>query len=127
VAAETVQVYVSWVGASVPTATIQLVAFEKVRIEAGASSVVTLTIPPRQLALLRNASTTHSTYLDDEFMNATMVPPVWTSEAVRLKLWVGGQQPNQATSAPSNVLATEVEVVGKATPLAGCAQPHALY
>ena len=30
---------------------------------------MTLSIPPRQLALLHNASTAHSTYLDDEFGN----------------------------------------------------------
>ena len=119
-AAETVQAYVQWIAPSVPAAEIQLVAFEKVYLQAGESSKVTLTMPPRQLALLRNASTTHSTYLDDLYANHSMVPPVWVSEQVRIKLWVGGQQPNQMTSAASNVLLADVEVIGNSSPIAEC-------
>ena len=59
-AAETVQAYVRWHNASVPTASVQLVAFEKVLLRPGQRRTVTLTLAPRQLAVLHNASTTVS-------------------------------------------------------------------
>ena len=104
-----------------PTATIQLVAFEKVLVEPGHGQVVSLRVSPRQLAVLHNASTTHSKFLDDAYAGeADPTPPSWVLEPVSISLFVGGQQPNQAVAAPSNVLAATVHIVGEATPLATC-------
>ena len=68
---------------------------------------VALTLPPSRLAVLA-------------------VPGVgdaastWMASPVSMRLYVGGQQPGMAVSAPSNVLHTAFDVVGAAVPLAQC-------
>ena len=105
-----------------PTADIQLVAFDKVRLSPGESALVSLKIPPRQYATLHNASTTHSIYLDDAWNSTTdPIPPQWVAEPLVLNLFVGGQQPFQEVKAPSNILTTNVQLTGQPTPVAQCA------
>ena len=118
--AETVQVYVSWKSPTVPTAQIQLVAFEKILLAPGEKKTVALRVEPRELAVLHNASTTHSEYLDDDYNETEPVPPTWVVEPLGLNVWVGGQQPSQPVSAPSNVLAADVHIVGDMTPVVAC-------
>jgi hypothetical protein len=67
-------VYISWVGPSAPTATVQLAAFAKVLLQPGQRTTVALRLEPRSLAVLHNASTTHSVYLDDAFNETEPVP-----------------------------------------------------
>ena len=116
------QVYMRWEKPSRPTADLQLVAFGKHIIGSGSKQTLQLSIPPRQMAVLHNASTTHSAYLDDAWANKTMVPPSWVVEPLTVTLWVGGQQPHQPVSAPSNVLMTTVQIVGEAKAIEAC--PH---
>ena len=119
--AEVVQAYLRWGKASHPTADLQLAAFTKTIVASGATATVTLTITPRQMAVLHNASTTESRYLDDAWANDTMViPPVWVVEPLTLTVSVGGQQPGQAVSAPSNVLTASVQIKGEAKPIHEC-------
>lgn len=109
-----------WQSPSNPTADLQLAAFTKTIIDKGATATVALTITPRQMAVLHNASTTESRYLDDAWANETMVPPVWVVEPLTLVVSVGGQQPGQSVSAPSNVLTTSVKIVGEAKSVQDC-------
>ena len=127
-ASETVQAYLQWAnGSSVPTADIQLVAFDKVLLSPGESATVELTVPPRQYATLHNASTTHSVYLDDAYATEKPTAPVWVAEPVVLTLSVGGQQPGQAVHAPSEVITTSVEVIGSARTVAECPGTRLAY
>eukprot|EP00041_Stephanoeca_diplocostata_P025297 m.658594 g.658594 ORF g.658594 m.658594 type:complete len:1066 (+) comp22720_c1_seq7:113-3310(+) len=62
-ASEAVQVYIQWDDAPSPTPALQLVAFTKVAVDAGASVVVTsLAIPPRAFAVLTHAATNSSQF-----------------------------------------------------------------
>jgi hypothetical protein len=88
---------------------------------------VQLVVTPRQMAVLHNASTTHSVYLDDAYANATMVPPRWVVEPLTLSVFVGGQQPDQPVRAPSNVLSTTVRIVGEAKPVDECPRATEIY
>ena len=98
----------------------QLAAFTKQIVAQGSKATVKLTITPRQMAVLHNASTTESRYLDDAWANESMVPPTWVIEPLKLSVSVGGQQPNQTIKAPSNVLTTSVEIVGQPKAIHEC-------
>ena len=98
----------------------QLAAFAKQLVAQGSKATVELTITPRQMAVLHNASTTESRYLDDAWANESMVPPTWVIEPLKLIVSVGGPQPNQTITAPSNVLTTSVEIVGQPKAIHDC-------
>ena len=133
-ASEVVQVYLQWHGASAPTPELQLVGFTKVHVPAGGATTATVALLPRHFAVLRNASTTSSAFLDcastvdkegchdNETHRAT--PPTWEVQPLPFKLYVGGQQPALAGAAkaraPSNVLESSVRIAGEATPLSQC-------
>lgn len=112
--------YLRWQNPSRPTADLQLVAFAKTIVAKGAKTTVELTVTPRQMAVLHNASTTESRYLDDAWANESMIPPTWVVEPLTLTVFVGGQQPNQIVAAPSNVLKAEVEIAGQAKAVREC-------
>ena len=105
--------YIRWENPSRPVADVQLVAFAKTIVAKGSKAIVELTITPRQMAVLHNASTTTSRYLDDAWANESMIPPTWVIEPLTLMLSVGGQQPNQSVAAPSNVLEARVKIAGQ--------------
>jgi beta-glucosidase len=102
---EVVQAYASWEGAPLAAPSRTLVGFERIHLKAGASATVTLPLPPARRALV-----------DDSGSGL----PVWTAVPARVSLSVGGQQPDQATAAPSNVLAATLTVSGPVVPLASC-------
>eukprot|EP00041_Stephanoeca_diplocostata_P025295 m.658872 g.658872 ORF g.658872 m.658872 type:complete len:255 (+) comp22720_c1_seq21:211-975(+) len=126
-ASEAVQVYIQWDDAPSPTPALQLVAFTKVAVDAGASVVVTsLAIPPRAFAVLTHAATNSSQFLDQDKAGQVPVAPTWVVAPVRVSLWVGGQQPATAGAAtaaraPSNVLASTFTITHPTTiPLDQC-------
>ncbi|KAE8624175.1 hypothetical protein XENTR_v10005854 [Xenopus tropicalis] len=96
---EVVQVYISWVFASVPVPGWQLVGTEKVTIPAAASVKVSFSILPKQRAVWTD---------------------LWMLEPMVFQLYVGGQQPFQDTQAPSNILQGSFIVVGLPQPLSTC-------
>jgi beta-glucosidase len=53
--------------------------------------------------------------------NSTKHLPVWTRVPATMELSVGGQQPDQPITAPSNVLSAWVALRGRPTPLSTCA------
>ena len=119
--------YIRWENPSRPAADLQLVAFAKTIVAKGSKVTVDLTITPRQMAVLHNASTTTSRYLDDAWANESMIPPTWVIEPLTLMLSVGGQQPNQIVAAPSNVLAASIKIVGQPKAVHECqagSHPH---
>ena len=89
---------------------------------------------PRHFAVLRNASTTSSAFLDcastvdkegcHDKPTHRATPPTWEVQPLPFKLYVGGQQPALAGAAkaraPSNVLESSVRIAGEATPLSQC-------
>ena len=106
--------FVEWVDPTVPTPTIQLVSFTKTILPAAASTPVILHVTPRSLAVLHNASTNRSLYLDKEYENITsIVPPRWIVEPMQFRLHVGGDAINHELSA-------SFSVVGDATAIEEC-------
>lgn len=113
---EVVQVYASWHSsssssdgtASLPLTTpqAQLVGFERVHVEAGARISVALVVTPAQLALIAPSSSAGL--------------PTWVAAPVSVTLSVGGQQPGQDTSAPSNVEHIPLDITGPTTPVDRC-------
>ncbi|XP_067676793.1 uncharacterized protein [Haliotis asinina] len=90
---EVVQVYISWDNASVSVPQRQLVAFERVTIAANALQVVKLKVSAESMAVWR------------DIMG-------WVIEPGYIRLFVGGQQPGQKKSAPSQVLEGGFNVEG---------------
>ena len=99
---EVVQVYAQTPDATVPTARVRLVAFERVHIKAGASTVVTLTVLPD----------THSVV----YPNADVYHDSRQVEVGKVLLSVGGGQPDYY----AGVVATTVTVTGATKPLKDC-------
>lgn len=89
----------------------QLVAFERVRVPAGAAVDVALVIGRAQLAVAEGAAAVASA---DGL-------PRWVARPLALALAVGGQQPDQETMVPSNVLVAPLNVSGTAMLLEECA------
>eukprot|EP01052_Picozoa_sp_SAG31_P040732 SAG31_NODE_5976_length_2229_cov_3.461340_2_plen_454_part_00 len=111
-----VPAFVQWLGAARPTPTIALVAFSKIELARGEQREVTLRALPRSFAVLHNASTTHSLYLDPEFASIVdPTPPRWISEPMSFNFFVGGD-------AVQHELSTRFTVTGEATPLDECPQ-----
>lgn len=103
---EVVQVYASWEGSKLASPARQLVGFDRVHVRAGQSTTVKITVAPEQMALIDDSDTT--------------ALPVWTVAPATVHLSVGGQQPNQATTAPSNLLSASFAIAGTPTPLSHC-------
>lgn len=133
-ASEVVQVYIQWLGASMPTPELQLVGFTKVLVPASGQIVASVTLLPRHFAVLTGASTHSSLFLDcastvdkegchdNTTHRATL--PTWEVQPLFFNLYVGGQQPAVAgvvgARAPSNVLQSSVKITGQVTPLSQC-------
>jgi beta-glucosidase len=83
---EVVQLYVAWTNPSLPAPRLQLVAFERFAINAGAQRDLYFLITLEQIAVWR----------DD--------PAGFVTLAGDYAVYAGGQQPGQETSAPSNVI-----------------------
>ncbi|GAB6026963.1 hypothetical protein CHUAL_013633 [Chamberlinius hualienensis] len=88
---EVVQVYIEWLDATEPMPILQLVSFDRVSIPAGSTYVFETIIPPKRMAVYEEA-------------NGFRVQPG------RINVYVGGQQPNQQTSANGNVLAGQFTI-----------------
>ncbi|XP_018432065.1 PREDICTED: probable beta-D-xylosidase 5 [Nanorana parkeri] len=96
---EVVQVYMSWLTASVPVPHWQLVGVQRVTIPAGSSVKVSIKVLPRQRAV----------WSDN-----------WILEPGEFSLYAGGQQPFQITSVPSKVLQANFLVGGASRPVSTC-------
>ncbi|XP_072276006.1 uncharacterized protein [Pyxicephalus adspersus] len=96
---EVVQVYMSWWTASVPVPKWQLVAFQRVTIQSGSSMKVFMKVLPKQRAVWSEN---------------------WIIEPGEFSLYVGGQQPFQITSVPSNILQANFLVSGTSRLLSTC-------
>ena len=122
-ASEVVQVYLAWDDAPVATPVVQLVGFDKVAVPAGGAATVTIALLPRHFAVLMNAATNQSLFLDPGFRDqANPSPPSWQVSPGSFTLWVGGQQPSTNTGATgarsgTNVLKSSFKVVGGAGPV----------
>ncbi|XP_046571820.1 probable beta-D-xylosidase 7 [Haliotis rubra] len=90
---EVVQLYLRWKSPSVPTPKIQLVGFKRVSLEVNQRVVVNLAIEAENMAIW------------DDYYG-------WIVEDGYVELFVGGQQPNQTPSLPSNVLSGAVMING---------------
>lgn len=104
---EVVQAYATWEVAPLSTPDRQLVGFERVHIKAGAVTTVKLDLPAARFALANDSA-------------AVGPLPMWVAAPVRVALSVGGQQPGQATAAPSNVLSAVITISGPSMALASC-------
>ena len=113
--------FVQWTGAfDVPT--LQLAGFDKIAVKAGESTSASITLQPRHYAVLTGAATDRSTFLDDAYsFNHDPAFPTWSIEAQTVRVYVGGQQPNQTATGTSNVLESSFDISGPSTALAGCA------
>ncbi|XP_068125171.1 uncharacterized protein [Hyperolius riggenbachi] len=96
---EVVQLYMSWASSSVPVPQWQLVGIQRGTIPAGKSVKVTMTVLPRQRAVWSDH---------------------WILEPGEFRLYAGGQQPFQVTSAQSNVLQVNFTIQGASRPLNTC-------
>jgi len=103
---EVVQAYAHWRNAPAAPQR-QLVGFERVHLVAGSSTEVSLIVKPEQLALVQEAQTPDAL-------------PTWMTFPVDLEFTVGGQQPSQLVSAPSNLLTISAKVVGSIVPVDSC-------
>ncbi|XP_048258477.1 probable beta-D-xylosidase 7 isoform X3 [Haliotis rufescens] len=90
---EVVQLYVRWESPSVPTPKIQLVDFKRVSLAVKQELAVNLTITAQNMAIW-----------DDN--NG------WIVEDGYLEMFVGGQQPNQVPTVPSNIMSGSVLIDG---------------
>jgi beta-glucosidase len=103
---EVVQVYASWRDSPLAPQR-QLVGFERVHVPVNQTVQVTFIVKPEQLALVTEAAT------PDDL-------PTWMAVPVEVDFAVGGQQPDQLNSAPSNILRTSVKITGTATAIDNC-------
>ncbi|XP_060068506.1 uncharacterized protein LOC132548648 [Ylistrum balloti] len=88
---EVIQIYLEWITTKMKMPKLQLVAFRRVFIKTSDRINYTLQINPRDMA-------------------------VWTGkafiiEAGKIRLYVGGQQPNQRKHVASNILVREFEII----------------
>ncbi|XP_046325808.1 beta-D-xylosidase 1-like [Haliotis rufescens] len=90
---EVVQMYISWDNANVTVPQRQLVAFERVTIAAKGLQAVHMTVSAESMAV----------WVDDSG---------WVIEPGNIRMFVGGQQPNQQKSAASRVLEGGFKVEG---------------
>ncbi|XP_064607226.1 xylan 1,4-beta-xylosidase-like [Liolophura sinensis] len=90
---EVVQVYISWTDHHHPTPQRALAAFDRIHIKKGSSAAYKFTVGSKSMAVW-----------DDH--------QGWEITAGTIKLYVGGQQPNQKKSVGSNVLAGSFNIHG---------------
>ncbi|NXT28265.1 BGLM glucosidase, partial [Syrrhaptes paradoxus] len=96
---EVVQLYLRWEQASVPVPRWQLVAFRRVAVPAGRETKLSFGVVAEQRAVWAGG---------------------WRLEPGTFTLFAGGQQPDQRTRVPSEVLSARFSVTGAARPLSGC-------
>ncbi|OWF39181.1 probable beta-D-xylosidase 5 [Mizuhopecten yessoensis] len=87
---EVIQIYLEWITTKMPMPRLQLVAFRRVFIKVNDTVTYTLEIQPSDMA-------------------------VWTGSAFvieqgTMRIYIGGQQPNQKMSVPSNILVREFHI-----------------
>ncbi|NXU59850.1 BGLM glucosidase, partial [Turnix velox] len=96
---EVVQLYLRWEQAAVPVPRWQLVGFRRVAVPAGQETKLSFMVSAGQRAVWAQG---------------------WHLQPGTFTLFAGGQQPNQQTRAPSEVLSARFTVTGTARPLQGC-------
>ncbi|XP_052812007.1 uncharacterized protein LOC128239425 [Mya arenaria] len=92
---EVVQLYISWRSTNQTMPRLQLAGFSRIHIRTGESQEFKFTVTARQLAV----------WTDDK--GFVVEPGV-------IDVYVGGQQPNQRRTVPSNVLNTHFQIDGQA-------------
>eukprot|EP00040_Diaphanoeca_grandis_P034225 m.211563 g.211563 ORF g.211563 m.211563 type:complete len:785 (+) comp33104_c4_seq50:2401-4755(+) len=123
---EVVQVYAAWtdvMGGDSPTADITMVNFDRVFVEQGDKTTLTLVIDPRHYAVLQQQPRGPATPTEP---NGSWVPPVWVMKSATINVFVGGQQPYSTPRLPSNVLSDSFQVAGDNTAASRCPKyiPH---
>ena len=112
-----VQVYIHWANESIPAPRMQLVGFERVSIGSEGRKEV-------KMYLIYSVSIFERYVFQINFTVTPQQMAVWTTEwtiePTGIDIFVGGQQPYQKTSAPSNVLEGNVTLAGMPTPLKNC-------
>ncbi|CAH2221934.1 probable beta-D-xylosidase 5 [Pelobates cultripes] len=96
---EVAQVYISWSNASVPVPRWQLVGIQRIAVPLDSAVKIFFSVRPEQRAVWTDQ---------------------WKVEPGNFFLYVGGQQPFQDLTVPSNTLQTNFTVEGKAQPLNTC-------
>lgn len=121
-ASEVVMLFVRWAqNGGFVAADLQLAGFDKVLIKAGQSVIVSLILQPRHYAVLTNAATDKSLFLDDAYSSNHDPPtPTWMVQPQAIQVFVGGQQPAQTVTANSNVLQSSFSITGSPSPLSRC-------
>lgn len=90
---EVVQVYISWLTTTEKMPNLQLVGFDRIFVPKGKTVIVNVTITPNNMAV----------WTDDKG---------FVVEPGSIKVYVGGQQPNQKKTVNSNVLSSIVKING---------------
>ncbi|KAK7108024.1 hypothetical protein V1264_015827 [Littorina saxatilis] len=88
---EVTQIYVEWVQTSVATPRLQLVAVTRTTTAPGQGNTLHFTVPARHFAIYTSSG--------------------WASLQCTMRVYAGGQQPNQTPNVGSNVLAADVIVI----------------
>ncbi|KAK7108018.1 hypothetical protein V1264_015821 [Littorina saxatilis] len=89
---EVVQVYIRWNDQSLPAPTLQLAWFDRVTVTGGTSQKIQFTVTRQSMAV--------------------WLVQGWTISPGSVTVYVGGQQPGQITSVPSNVLSQDFVITG---------------
>ncbi|XP_069126419.1 uncharacterized protein [Argopecten irradians] len=89
---EVIQAYLEWITTKMKMPKIQLVAFERVFIKVNDSVTCKLEIEPRDMAVWTGKK--------------------FTIEPGNMRIYIGGQLPNQTMTVPSNILIREFEITG---------------
>jgi len=99
---EVVQLYISNLNATVPVPIRQLSGFSRIHLRVGESMKVSFVLEPEQMSVVT-----------DHDFQSVISPGLFS-------VYIGGQQPSQRTSAPSNVLSDHFRIEGLQTPLSKC-------
>ncbi|XP_076800736.1 uncharacterized protein LOC143445485 isoform X1 [Clavelina lepadiformis] len=101
---EVIQVYVQSLNATVPTPRLQLVAFDRTHFNKGEMKTISLTIESFATAVWKEVGEKYDYYL----------------EPGKFLVFIGGQQPGQATRLDSDVLQIPFSRTGSTVPLKKC-------
>jgi len=101
---EVIQIYLSHLNASVPVPNLQLSGVTRILLDQGQMKNISFTLEPSQMTVI------------SEYDFQEVIEPGF------FILYAGGQQPNQKTKVPSNVLSTKFQIIGNETPLSQCSK-----